>query len=450
MALLLPLSAYAKLPAPHEGEIASKVSHPYGGALSIAETTAQVQTQAQLEAHTKLLRALASEPIIQHVNAVTSTFSPPDVNGLIYYLFDFSFSYLVDPTEKSITGTVTPQPQFTNLRQAVLASLHNRPLMERYGALHSAQKASLYSLKQALEEDIINTEATAKQTPLKSVASSPSAAARSNSQQQETASAPLPKSPAPPHKDSNSPDTPDAPDTQATPNTADTAATPSTPAHHADTLLVLLRYQDILRHYESQWNNPQEIFPQLTELESLDPQNPLVQGALAEVLLQLKRPEQAQRHSDKAVSMTKKYAYLYDTRGEIFLQLQLPTLATEEFTKAIELDKHNPALFQHRAASHLARNKTTSMCQDLTQACLLGDCSGYEWVSGKGLCGHELSTPLHSPPSNQKHPSAAEEPSPSGVVHPSSLTPANTPPSPQWHHEQKTLRLKPKKLISNR
>lgn len=359
-----------------------EISQPYGGLLSISQSTAQVQTQAQLEVHTNVLRQLAHEPIIQYIKTVTSTFSPPDVHGLIYYLYDFPFTYLVDPTTKTVTGTVQAVPQFTDLRQAVLDSLQKRTLMERYGAIHTAQKASLYSLKSS---------------PGPALASSPPSALKEQPRPTEDIS--TVKAPSIP-ADAGQP---------APVSSAPASPPPSAQAQHANTLITLLKYQEMLRHLDGQWESPQDILAQLTELERLTPHNPLVQGALAEVLLQLKRPQQAQHHSDTAVATAKKHAYLYDTRGEIFLQLQLPSLATEAFTKAIELDNHNPIFFLHRATSYLPRNKTNSMCQDFNQACLLGDCSGYQWAFEQEFCQHDETAPLEKPsPSKAPSPSAED------------------------------------------
>ena len=401
----------------------SEVSQSYGGFISIAQSTAQAQTQAQLEVHTNLLRQLAHEPIIQYINTVTSTFSPPDVNGLIYYLYDFPFTHLVDPTTKTVAGTVEAIPRFTDLRQAVLASLQDRTLMERYGAIHSAQKASLYSLKSSPHSTPEELPRVKEDTsPVKS----PSIAPHKNSGQSQS-DAPLtttsPSAGASTTADSSA-DSHLADDyLTANSSNAKPAGTvssgpapsppplspPTTPTQHADILITLLKYQEMLRNYNGQWENPQDILAQLTELERLAPHNALVQGALAEVLLQLKRPQQAQQHSDTAVAIAKNHAYLYDTRGEIFLQLQLPSLATEAFTKAIELDNHNPIFFLHRATSYLPRNKTDSMCQDFNQACLLGDCSGYQWAFEQGLCQHDATAPFEkTSPSKAPSPSAED------------------------------------------
>lgn len=379
------------------GKITSgEVSQPYGGPMSIAQATAQVQTQAQLQAHTKLLRKLAKEPIIQHINTVTSTFSPPDVNGLIYYLFDFTFTYQVDPTAKTIVGTVKPTPQFTDLRQAVLLSLQKRTLMERYDAIHGAQQTSLYALKQSLEEAVNPNSQTLAVKP-------PSIAPHKNTKKNHASPPISPESSASFRSSGLSGSSGMAASTDDYLGTSPQPPLPqpqlplvNSPAHHANTLLALLNYQKMLRNHDGQWENPQALYAQLTEIEALSPGNPLVQGALAETLLQLKRPQQAQHHSDRAVATAKNHAYLYDIRGEIFLQLQLPTLATEAFSRAIELDRHNPVFFLHRATSYLPRNKTNAMCQDFRHACLLGDCSGYQWAFEQNLCQHDDSASLYN------------------------------------------------------
>lgn len=422
MLFLLALLQIFLLTAPAHATTVSSfmVTRAYGAPLSIAGATAQVQTEAQLQAHAYLLRKLVQEPAIRHINTVTTTFSPPDINGLIYYLYDFPFTYSVDPMTKSITGSVSPVPRFTNLREAVIAALDQRALMERYAAVIAAQKHTLHALKHAFKEK----EEQDKQDEL-----------NENEGREEQ-------------------------------------------KKQVATLGALQEYQNLLHEYaytdiKAQaytqahgpvWADPEAVYARLSELEAISPHQPLIQGALAEVLLQLKKPLQAQQHSDQAINaaptlhpnealeQSKKpdhnetsghsetsgqtsapgqngasgkseasgqsgeqntgeiasqnatannrptgipnaifgeYAYLYDTRGEIFLQLNLPTLATENFTKAIELDGHNPLFFLHRAASYLPRNKTAAMCNDFSQACILGDCSGYQWAVDQQLCVQE-------------------------------------------------------------
>lgn len=341
-----------------------EITGVYGTPMSIAETIAQVHTEAQLHVHTKLLKALVQEPTIQHINTVTPIFSPPDMNGLVYYLYDFSFKHSVDPTTKTITGSVAPTLRFPHLRQAVLdvlATPHSRSLLERYGAIVAAQKTSL----RALNKSLTDRQAGAPQPSRPSSESEAGASVVGNR--------------------------PVASPQDNAPNTL------SDVAQHAATLSVLHHYQTLLRQYTTQWANPEATYTQLLTLAQKSPDNPLVQGAIAEVLLQLNKPHEAQLYSDRALANKAHYAYLYDTRGAIFLQLKLPTLATQDFTKAIAIDGHNPLFYLHRADSYLPRNKTAAMCEDFNQACVLGDCSSYQWAFEQQLCDHNEALPLAAP-----------------------------------------------------
>lgn len=443
-----------------KADFSSTVTRGYDGTLSIARTVAHVQTEALLKSHGHLLRQLAREPVMQQIKTVTPVFSPPDVNGLVYSLYDFPFDYLVDPMTKTITGFVTPKPRFTELREAVLRSLPKRSLMEHYGAVLTCQKSTLRALNRLLESGhdtlpLPGAEGAAflQQEGTQHGGACPLSPQRTKGEKSESNYAHSPHQTSVPHN-STSNDTasgpatismgtapqsidkkkaqaekktqlekepqigkascpvkpPQAPPVPGAREQGGSCPAPQSPQALTDTLAVLLCYQILLQKYDTVWQQPEAVLKELTELEAMDADNPLIHGALAEVLLQLKKPQQAQHHSDRALASTQEYAYLHDTRGQIYLQLHLPALATDAFTNALALDIHNPLFHAHRGTSYLMRNKLPSMCRDFDKACVLGDCSGSQWAHAHGLCGHE-DTPLNdSPPPSPGTPAQAGVP----------------------------------------
>lgn len=335
---------FAWLPLAY-GQGAKDAALPYGHGLSIPMAVTAVQTNAQLALHKELLHHIVHEPIIQQIKTVTPTFSPPDMYGLLYFLYDYPFTYLVNPTSKTIKGTAVATLRHANVREAVIASLQKRPLLERYRALFDTQQATQKALQEAM-----NT--LEKNTPSKYV--------------------PLQKT------SSSGDDTPQK-------SVVEEVQT------YANSLSALLGYQELLSTYSYQWSSPQKAHTALTKLLALAPAAPIIHGALAEVYYQQNKPLQAQHHIAQALPHLTQYAYIHDIHGLNLLQLELPSLATDAFTAAIERDGHTPRYYLHRATTFLARNKMASMCRDFKKACVLGDCSGSQWAYEQKLCLNEPS-----------------------------------------------------------
>lgn len=308
------------------------VAQPYGEKIPLAAAVSAARTEALLKAHFAALRQLAHEPVMQHIGIVTETYSPPDINGLVYYLHTFSLSHSVDPGTKTVTATAIAKPEYTDLRTAVLNTLPRTALLKRYGAVLAQQQKELERLKQLTQP----------------------------------AASPLPEQPE---------------------------KTGQNIAWAGNSLDALERYRALLARYADGWDLRENIQNDLEELLLAAPDNPLIHGALAEVLYQREKPQQAQQHIDAALANAPLYSYLHDTRGLILLQLKLPALATQSFAEAIAQDSHNPSYYQHRGTSLLVQNKLVQMCQDFSKACVLGDCTGYQWAHEQGLCHEEGNSP---------------------------------------------------------
>ncbi len=169
-------------------------------------------------------------------------------------------------------------------------------------------------------------------------------------------------------------------------------------------LAALEKFEALLPSLTDRWETPAEAQVQLETFLKVDPQNPLYLTALAETLIQLDRPAEAQAYAAEAVDKQPDYARAHDIYGTILLRRRLPALAAKAFGEAIALA---PALAEyrlHRAAAFLVQEEIDGMCQDLHTACVYGQCEQYEWARDIGKCG-PAQTALPVIPHGQQQPS---------------------------------------------
>ena len=158
-------------------------------------------------------------------------------------------------------------------------------------------------------------------------------------------------------------------------------------------LAALEKFEALLPSLTDRWETPAEAQIRLQTFLKVDPQNPLYLTALAETLIQLDRPAEAQAYAAEAVTQQPDYARAHDIYGTILLRRRLPALAAKAFGEAIALA---PALAEyrlHRAAAFLVQEEIDGMCQDLHTACVYGQCEQYEWARDIGKCGPAQTAP---------------------------------------------------------
>ncbi len=151
----------------------------------------------------------------------------------------------------------------------------------------------------------------------------------------------------------------------------------------------LQQFEELLTGYDVKWEDPKAVYDILKKILANDAYNPLYLTALAEVLLQLDRPAEAQIQSGEATKLAPDYPKAHDIHGTILLRQRLPALATKAFSEAIALSPNEPRYRLHRAAAFLVQEEAEAMCQDLRIACTFGQCEQYAWARETGKCPPE-------------------------------------------------------------
>jgi hypothetical protein len=151
-------------------------------------------------------------------------------------------------------------------------------------------------------------------------------------------------------------------------------------------LRAMERYMLLLDRFGAGWTPPTEAESDLRDLQRLYPDNSLINLGLAEALLRLDRPHEAVRFAGEALRLEPGLARALYVRGMAQLQLRLSALATADFSQALVLRPDKAAWWRARGAAHMIRRDYESMCADLHQACMLGDCAGLAEVRGQDLC----------------------------------------------------------------
>ncbi len=152
-------------------------------------------------------------------------------------------------------------------------------------------------------------------------------------------------------------------------------------------------FEALLTAYDVKWHDPKLASEHLQKLLKIDGQNALLLTALAEALLQLDRPADAQLVASEAVSLAPDYPKAHDIYGIILLRQQLPALASKSFSESIALSPSEPRYRLHRAAAFLVQEEILAMCQDLRIACVYGECEQYAWARRQGKCSPEQEEP---------------------------------------------------------
>ena len=147
-----------------------------------------------------------------------------------------------------------------------------------------------------------------------------------------------------------------------------------------------LLYLELLPRLGTTWENPEATGVALQKAATLDPANPLILVAQAELALQAGKSSEAQRLAADALAVLPKFARAHDVKGAALLAQRLPALAVAAFGQAIANAPYYAPYFMHRASANLVQEEIEAMCADLHAACALRDCEGLEWARTIGKC----------------------------------------------------------------
>ena len=147
-----------------------------------------------------------------------------------------------------------------------------------------------------------------------------------------------------------------------------------------------LLYLELLPRLGTTWENPDATGMALQKAALLDPDNPLILVAQAELALQAGKSSEAQRLAADALAVLPKFARAHDVKGAALLAQRLPALAVAAFGQAIANAPYYAPYFMHRASANLVQEEIEAMCTDLHAACALRDCEGLEWARTIGKC----------------------------------------------------------------
>lgn len=147
-----------------------------------------------------------------------------------------------------------------------------------------------------------------------------------------------------------------------------------------------LLYLELLPRLGSTWTDPHGTGVALQKAATLDPGNPLILVAQAELALQAGKSSEAQRLAADALAVLPNFARAHDVKGAALLAQRLPALAVAAFGQAIANAPYHAPYFMHRASANLVQEEIEAMCADLHAACALRDCEGLEWARTIGKC----------------------------------------------------------------
>ena len=147
-----------------------------------------------------------------------------------------------------------------------------------------------------------------------------------------------------------------------------------------------LLYLELLPRLGTTWADPAGTGGALQKAATLDPDNPLILVAQAELALQAGKSSEAQRLAADALAVLPNFSRAHDVKGAALLAQRLPALAVAAFGQAIANAPYHAPYFMHRASANLVQEEIEAMCADLHAACALRDCEGLEWARTIGKC----------------------------------------------------------------
>lgn len=154
----------------------------------------------------------------------------------------------------------------------------------------------------------------------------------------------------------------------------------------ADQLQALDEYCSALRYFDGTWPDPEAALEAMDRALALEPDNTLFLLGRAEALIQLDRVYEGLEALNTAARLDDFPARGYYARGVAQLRLHMPSLAIHDLSKAIALRPDKAAWWHTRGAAKLLSGEYDTLCEDLYQACALGDCQGLANVRLRNLC----------------------------------------------------------------
>ena len=89
---------------------------------------------------------------------------------------------------------------------------------------------------------------------------------------------------------------------------------------------------------------------------------------------------------NKAINLDPNYAAAYYNRAKAYRALKKYQQAISDYDQAIRLDPTNALAYYNRGFDLFLSGAGAKCCQDLSTACSLGECGGYELVRQAGIC----------------------------------------------------------------
>ncbi len=157
-------------------------------------------------------------------------------------------------------------------------------------------------------------------------------------------------------------------------------------ARICDEMAALDMFAKQLDGFSDTFKHPEEAMRSLQRASELAPENALILAGFGEACLLMDRADLAEGAVEKALALAPDFARAHDLKGILLLRSQLPALASSSFKRAVELSPANADYLVHRGSAYLVQEEAAKACDDFRQACVLGDCSEYEWAMGNGLC----------------------------------------------------------------
>lgn len=309
-------------------------SREYGPNIKKDYAVVAARAAASLEALEKSMRTLAQSKIIRFAGANDGTvsFLPPNFEGLVRYLNKLSLEELPAENNEIKEVRILAKVEFINpeLNLALVEALKKPDLMDRYGALNNIQAKALK------DYDIIASALLERDDP--------------------------------------------------------TGFSHKQLAKAVSALKAVEMVEEILLNYQGVWLAPEKEAKKLEEAMVQGPDNPLILGSLAELYIQQGKSHEARELVDKALELGPFYPFLHDIKGVILLRQHLPALAADAFTETIKLSPKNPMYRMHRASAYLVQGDQDAMCKDFRTACVLGDCTGYQWAREGKRCFNDGGT----------------------------------------------------------
>ena len=117
--------------------------------------------------------------------------------------------------------------------------------------------------------------------------------------------------------------------------------------------------------------NPEGFSADITE----DPNNYKLYNSRGKEFYTQKQYMKALDDFKQCIQINPKFAEAYFNAAMVYVYLKRYDLALEYFTKAIDNDPKQFNFYKNRALLYKIKSQPVQACQDVTQACKLGDCS---------------------------------------------------------------------------